>query len=150
MDPAAFDECCEIPGGCDSVYTFCCYLMQALGLLTSDAGRASFISIFTVSLSLSFDSKMKTFTSMRGFDTETFQIIVEFSGSSPCVGQNISHELKLRKISYLYSAMRHVSLLSLRCREEIDCTSVSDKGRRFSTSPIVVRSRKDASTLLEK
>lgn len=62
------------------------YLMQALGLLTSDAGRASFISIFTVSLSLSFDSKMKTFTSMRGFDTETFQIIVEFSGSSPCVG----------------------------------------------------------------
>ncbi|CAF2063932.1 unnamed protein product [Brassica napus] len=62
------------------------YLMQALGLLTSDAGRASFISIFTVSLSLSFDSKMKTFTSMKGFDTETFQIIVEFSGSSPCVG----------------------------------------------------------------
>lgn len=26
------------------------YLMQALGLLTSDAGRASFISMFTVSL----------------------------------------------------------------------------------------------------
>lgn len=27
------------------------YLMQALGLLTSDAGRASFISMFTVSFS---------------------------------------------------------------------------------------------------
>ncbi|KAF2606649.1 hypothetical protein F2Q68_00046242 [Brassica cretica] len=104
------------------------YLMQALGLLTTDAGRASFISIFT--------------------------IIVEFSGSSPCVGQNISHELKLRKISYLYSAMSVCTqtcvIAPLRCREEIDCTSVSDKGRRFSTSPIVVRSRKDASTLLEK
>ena len=46
--------------------------------------------------------------------------------------------------------LRHVSLLSLRCRGEIDCASVSDKGRRLSTSPIVVRSRKDASTLLEK
>ena len=28
------------------------YLMQALGLLTSDAGRASFLSMFTVSFSI--------------------------------------------------------------------------------------------------
>ncbi|KAI4357633.1 hypothetical protein L6164_001570 [Bauhinia variegata] len=66
------------------------YLMQALGLLTSDAGRASFISTFTVILVPLLDGMLGAVIPARTWFGAFMSIIgvgmLEASGSPPCVG----------------------------------------------------------------
>ncbi|CAI9296881.1 unnamed protein product [Lactuca saligna] len=66
------------------------YLMQALGLLTSDAGRASFISMFTVIVVPLIDGILGAVIPARTWFGALMSIIgvgmLECSGSSPCIG----------------------------------------------------------------
>lgn len=66
------------------------YLMQALGLLTSDAGRASFISTFTVVLVPLLDgmlgAEVPALTWFGAFISILGVGMLESSGSPPCVG----------------------------------------------------------------
>ncbi|KAF9587098.1 hypothetical protein IFM89_039681, partial [Coptis chinensis] len=65
------------------------YLMQALGLLTSDAGRASFISLFTVIVVPLLDgmlgAKVPALTWLGAFMSVLGVAMLETSGSPPCV-----------------------------------------------------------------
>ncbi|KAL0372718.1 UNVERIFIED_CONTAM: MLP-like protein [Sesamum calycinum] len=66
------------------------YIMQALGLLTSDAGRASFISMFTVVVVPLIDGMLGSAVPPRTWFGAFMSIIgvamLESSGSPPCVG----------------------------------------------------------------
>ncbi|KAL2233310.1 UNVERIFIED_CONTAM: hypothetical protein Sindi_1511000 [Sesamum indicum] len=66
------------------------YIMQALGLLTSDAGRASFISMFTVVVVPLIDGMLGSAVPPRTWFGALMSIIgvamLESSGSPPCVG----------------------------------------------------------------
>ncbi|XP_075482002.1 uncharacterized protein LOC142522467 [Primulina tabacum] len=66
------------------------YIMQALGLLTSDAGRASFISMFTVIIVPLIDGMLGSIIPARTWFGALMSIIgiamLECSGSAPCVG----------------------------------------------------------------
>ncbi|PIN09119.1 hypothetical protein CDL12_18295 [Handroanthus impetiginosus] len=66
------------------------YIMQALGLLTSDAGRASFISMFTVVVVPLIDGMLGSTIPARTWFGALMSIIgvalLESSGSPPCVG----------------------------------------------------------------
>ncbi|KVI05461.1 uncharacterized protein LOC112525356 [Cynara cardunculus var. scolymus] len=66
------------------------YLMQALGLVTSDAGRASFISMFTVIVVPLIDGMLGAVIPARTWFGALMSIIgvgmLECSGSPPCVG----------------------------------------------------------------
>ncbi|PWA64304.1 eamA domain-containing protein [Artemisia annua] len=66
------------------------YLTQALGLLTSDAGRASFISMFTVIVVPLIDGMLGSVIPTRTWFGALMSIIgvgmLECSGSPPCVG----------------------------------------------------------------
>ncbi|KAK2971338.1 hypothetical protein RJ640_026055 [Escallonia rubra] len=66
------------------------YLMQALGLLTSDAGRASFISMFTVIVVPLLDGMLGAIVPAHTWFGAFMSIIgvgmLESSGSPPCVG----------------------------------------------------------------
>ncbi|KAM7277348.1 hypothetical protein ACFE04_019214 [Oxalis oulophora] len=66
------------------------YLMQALGLLTSDAGRAAFISMFTVIVVPFLDGMLGAIIPTRTWFGALMSIIgvgmLESSGSPPCVG----------------------------------------------------------------
>ncbi|CAH2066654.1 unnamed protein product [Thlaspi arvense] len=66
------------------------YLMQALGLLTSDAGRASFISIFTIIVVPLLDGMLGAIIPARTWFGALMSILgvwmLESSGSSPCIG----------------------------------------------------------------
>lgn len=66
------------------------YMMQALGLLTSDAGRASFISMFTVIVVPIIDGMLGAVIPARTWFGALMSIIgvgmLECSGSSPCIG----------------------------------------------------------------
>uniref|UniRef100_A0A5B6YQQ3 EamA domain-containing protein n=1 Tax=Davidia involucrata TaxID=16924 RepID=A0A5B6YQQ3_DAVIN len=66
------------------------YLMQAIGLLTSDAGRASFISMFTVIVVPLLDGMLGAVVPARTWFGALMSILgvgmLESSGSPPCVG----------------------------------------------------------------
>ncbi|KAK1416057.1 hypothetical protein QVD17_31845 [Tagetes erecta] len=66
------------------------YLMQAFGLLTSDAGRASFISMFTVIVVPLIDGMLGAVIPARTWFGALMSVIgvgmLECSGSPPCVG----------------------------------------------------------------
>ncbi|KAL5763279.1 hypothetical protein ACOSP7_019543 [Xanthoceras sorbifolium] len=66
------------------------YLMQALGLLTSDAGRASFISMFTVIVVPLLDGMLGAIVPTRTWFGAVMSILgvamLESSGSPPSVG----------------------------------------------------------------
>ncbi|XP_071687211.1 uncharacterized protein [Rutidosis leptorrhynchoides] len=66
------------------------YLMQALALLTSDAGRASFIAMFTVIVVPLIDGMLGAVIPARTWFGALMSIIgvgmLESSGSPPCVG----------------------------------------------------------------
>ncbi|XP_010471093.1 PREDICTED: uncharacterized protein LOC104750930 [Camelina sativa] len=66
------------------------YLMQAIGLLTSDAGRASFISIFTIIVVPLLDGMLGAIIPARTWFGALMSILgvwmLESSGSSPCIG----------------------------------------------------------------
>ncbi|XP_002526034.2 uncharacterized protein LOC8258205 isoform X1 [Ricinus communis] len=66
------------------------YLTQALGLMTSDAGRASFISMFTVILVPLLDGMLGAVVPARTWFGALMSIIgvamLEFSGSPPNIG----------------------------------------------------------------
>ncbi|KAK9063685.1 hypothetical protein SSX86_017556 [Deinandra increscens subsp. villosa] len=66
------------------------YLMQAFGLLTSDAGRASFISMFTVIVVPLIDGMLGAAIPARTWFGALMSIVgvgmLECSGSPPCVG----------------------------------------------------------------
>ncbi|KAL9996658.1 putative EamA domain-containing protein [Helianthus debilis subsp. tardiflorus] len=66
------------------------YIMQAFGLLTSDAGRASFISMFTVIVVPLIDGMLGAVIPARTWFGALMSIIgvgmLECSGSPPCVG----------------------------------------------------------------
>lgn len=66
------------------------YLMQALGLLTSDAGRASFLSLFTVILVPLLDGMLgatvPTYTWFGALVSLLGVGMLESSGSPPCIG----------------------------------------------------------------
>ncbi|KAD2804208.1 hypothetical protein R6Q59_030296 [Mikania micrantha] len=70
------------------------YLMQAFGLLTSDAGRASFISMFTVIAVPLIDGFLGAVIPSRTWFGALMSIIgvgmLECSGSPPCVGDLFS------------------------------------------------------------
>nr|XP_043620657.1 uncharacterized protein LOC122592480 [Erigeron canadensis] len=88
------------------------YLMQALGLLTSDAGRASFIAMFTVIVVPLIDGMLGALIPARTWFGAFVSIIgvglLECSGSPPCVGDLLSflsalffgiHMLRTERIS---------------------------------------------------
>ncbi|GKE60037.1 putative EamA domain-containing protein, partial [Tanacetum coccineum] len=88
------------------------YLMQALALLTSDAGRASFISMFTVIVVPLIDGMVGAKIPARTWFGALVSIIgvglLESSGSPPCVGDLLSflsalffgiHMLRTERIS---------------------------------------------------
>lgn len=66
------------------------YLMQALGLLTSDAGRASFLAMFTVIVVPLLDGFLGAVVPARTWFGALVSLIgvgmLESSGSPPCVG----------------------------------------------------------------
>lgn len=66
------------------------YLMQALGLLTSDAGRASFISMFTVVVVPFLDGILGSVIPIYTWFGALMSLVgvgmLESSGSPPCVG----------------------------------------------------------------
>ncbi|PIA26550.1 hypothetical protein AQUCO_09100024v1 [Aquilegia coerulea] len=66
------------------------YLMQAIGLLTSDAGRASFISLFTVIIVPLLDGLLGAKIPVHTWFGVTMSVLgvamLESSGSPPCVG----------------------------------------------------------------
>ncbi|KAI4386488.1 hypothetical protein MLD38_004418 [Melastoma candidum] len=66
------------------------YISQALGMLTSDAGRASFLSMFTVILVPILDGMLGAFVPIHIWSGSFLSIIgvgmLESSGSPPCVG----------------------------------------------------------------
>ncbi|XP_020090070.1 uncharacterized protein LOC109711448 isoform X1 [Ananas comosus] len=66
------------------------YLAQAVGLLTSDAGRASFISAFTVIIVPLIDgiigAAVPAYTWVGAFVSLIGVAMLEFTGSPPCVG----------------------------------------------------------------
>ncbi|KAF8378620.1 hypothetical protein HHK36_029967 [Tetracentron sinense] len=66
------------------------YLMQALGLITSDAGRASFISLFTVIVVPLLDGMLGAIVPARTWFGALMSVVgvamLESSGSPPCVG----------------------------------------------------------------
>ncbi|KAM6548111.1 hypothetical protein CsatB_019787 [Cannabis sativa] len=66
------------------------YLMQAVGLLTSDAGRASFLSMLTVIVVPLLDGMLGAVVPARTWFAALMAIIgvamLESSGSPPCVG----------------------------------------------------------------
>ncbi|XP_022150064.1 uncharacterized protein LOC111018331 [Momordica charantia] len=66
------------------------YLMQAFGLLTSDAGRASFISILTVLVVPFLDGLLGAVVPARTWFGALMSVVgvamLESSGSPPCVG----------------------------------------------------------------
>ncbi|KAL5697412.1 hypothetical protein ACHQM5_030729 [Ranunculus cassubicifolius] len=66
------------------------YLMQALGLLTSDAGRASFISLFTVIIVPLIDGMLGATVPVYTWFGALMSLIgvgmLETSGSPPCIG----------------------------------------------------------------
>ncbi|KAJ9554233.1 hypothetical protein OSB04_018278 [Centaurea solstitialis] len=66
------------------------YLMQALGLVTSEAGRASFLSMFTVIVVPLIDGMLGAVIPTRTWFGALMSIIgvgmLECSGSPPCVG----------------------------------------------------------------
>ncbi|KAL8471041.1 hypothetical protein ACS0TY_033565 [Phlomoides rotata] len=66
------------------------YILQALGLLTSDAGRASFISMFTVIVVPLIDGMLGSVIPARTWFGALMSLIgvamLESSGSPPCIG----------------------------------------------------------------
>ncbi|GAA0159004.1 hypothetical protein LIER_38772 [Lithospermum erythrorhizon] len=66
------------------------YIMQALGLLTSDAGRASFLTMFTVLVVPFLDGLLGSIIPARTWFGAFMSIVgvalLESSGSPPCVG----------------------------------------------------------------
>ncbi|KAG8366732.1 hypothetical protein BUALT_Bualt17G0110000 [Buddleja alternifolia] len=66
------------------------YILQALGLLTSDAGRASFISMFTVLVVPFIDGMLGSTVPARTWFGALMSLIgvamLESSGSPPCIG----------------------------------------------------------------
>lgn len=66
------------------------YLMQALGLLTSDAGRASFLSMLTVIVVPLLDGMLGAVVPARTWFAALMSVLgvamLESSGSPPCVG----------------------------------------------------------------
>ncbi|KAF9674001.1 hypothetical protein SADUNF_Sadunf10G0082400 [Salix dunnii] len=70
------------------------YLTQALGLLTSDAGRASFISMFTVIMVPLLDGMLGAIVPAYTWFGALMSIVgvamLESSGSPPCVGSLVS------------------------------------------------------------
>ncbi|KAI3466978.1 hypothetical protein Pfo_023641 [Paulownia fortunei] len=66
------------------------YILQALGLLTSDAGRASFISMFTVIVVPLIDAMLGSAIPARTWFGALMSILgvamLESSGSPPCIG----------------------------------------------------------------
>ncbi|GLT99828.1 hypothetical protein SLE2022_172410 [Rubroshorea leprosula] len=88
------------------------YLMQALGLLTSDAGRASFLSMFTVIVVPLLDGILGAVVPACTWFGAVMSIIgvglLESSGSPPCVGDLLNflsavffgiHTLRTEQIS---------------------------------------------------
>ncbi|CAA0831251.1 Unknown protein [Striga hermonthica] len=66
------------------------YILQALGLLTSDAGRASFLSMFTVIVVPLIDGLLGSAVPTRTWFGALMSIVgvamLESSGSPPCIG----------------------------------------------------------------
>ncbi|KAL2347652.1 hypothetical protein Fmac_001652 [Flemingia macrophylla] len=100
------------------------YLMQALGLQTSDAGRASFLSMFTVIVVPVLDGMLGAVVPARTWFGALMSIVgvgmLESSGSPPCVGDLLNflsavffgvHMLRTEHISRSISKKKFMSLL---------------------------------------
>ncbi|KAJ1418425.1 EamA domain [Sesbania bispinosa] len=100
------------------------YLMQALGLQTSDAGRASFISMFTVIVVPLLDGMLGAVVPTRTWFGALMSILgvgmLESSGSSPSVGDLLNflsavffgvHMLRTEHISRSISKEKFLPLL---------------------------------------
>ncbi|CAJ1932435.1 unnamed protein product [Sphenostylis stenocarpa] len=100
------------------------YLMQALGLQTSDAGRASFLSMFTVIVVPLLDGLLGSAVPARTWFGALMSIVgvgmLESSGSSPCVGDLLNflsavffgiHMLRTEHISRSISKKKFLPLL---------------------------------------
>ncbi|KAK4263967.1 hypothetical protein QN277_029312 [Acacia crassicarpa] len=100
------------------------YLMQALGLLTSDAGRASFVSMFTVIVVPLIDGILGAEIPARIWFGAIISILgvgmLESSGSPPCVGDLLNflsavsfgvHMLRTEHISRSISKEKFLPLL---------------------------------------
>ncbi|ESW25398.1 hypothetical protein PHAVU_003G032200 [Phaseolus vulgaris] len=100
------------------------YLMQALGLQTSDAGRASFLSMFTVIVVPLLDGLLGAAVPTRTWFGAVMSIVgvgmLESSGSSPCVGDLLNflsavsfgiHMLRTEHISRSISKEKFLPLL---------------------------------------
>ncbi|TKY69308.1 membrane protein [Spatholobus suberectus] len=100
------------------------YLMQALGLQTSDAGRASFLSMFTVIVVPLLDGLLGAVVPARTWFGALISIVgvgmLESSGSSPCVGDLLNflsavffgvHMLRTEHISRSISKEKFLPLL---------------------------------------
>ncbi|KAL6186937.1 hypothetical protein ACLB2K_043055 [Fragaria x ananassa] len=79
------------------------YLMQALGLLTSDAGRASFLSMFTVIIVPLLDGMLGAIVPARVWFGALMSILgvglLESSGSPPSVGDLLNFKREREHIS---------------------------------------------------
>ncbi|XP_027362756.1 uncharacterized protein LOC113870361 [Abrus precatorius] len=100
------------------------YLMQALGLQTSDAGRASFLSMFTVIVVPLLDGLFGAVVPTRTWFGALMSIVgvgmLESSGSPPCVGDLLNflsavffgiHMLRTEHISRNISKEKFLPLL---------------------------------------
>ncbi|RDX64894.1 hypothetical protein CR513_56498, partial [Mucuna pruriens] len=100
------------------------YLMQALGLQTSDAGRASFLSMFTVIVVPLLDGLLGAVVPARTWFGALMSIVgvgmLESSGSPPCVGDLLNflsavffgvHMLRTEHISRSISKEKFLPLL---------------------------------------
>ncbi|XP_029127222.1 uncharacterized protein LOC109798993 isoform X2 [Cajanus cajan] len=100
------------------------YLMQALGLQTSDAGRASFLSMFTVIVVPLLDGMLGAVVPARTWFGALMSIVgvgmLECSGSPPCVGDLLNflsavffgvHMLRTEHISRSISKQKFLPLL---------------------------------------
>ncbi|KAJ8547003.1 hypothetical protein K7X08_004454 [Anisodus acutangulus] len=100
------------------------YLMQAIGLLTSDAGRASFLSMLTIVVVPLLDGMLGSVIPARtwfGALMSMFGVVMlESSGSPPCVGDLLNflsalffgvHMLRTEHISRSTSKEDFISLL---------------------------------------
>ncbi|KAK7407501.1 hypothetical protein VNO78_09454 [Psophocarpus tetragonolobus] len=100
------------------------YLMQAVGLQTSDAGRASFLSMFTVIVVPLLDGLLGAIIPSRTWFGALMSIVgvglLESSGSSPCVGDLLNflsavffgiHMLRTEHISRSISKEKFLPLL---------------------------------------
>lgn len=100
------------------------YLTQALGLLTSDAGRASFISMFTVIVVPLLDGMLGAVVPAHTWFGALMSVLgvamLESSGSPPCVGDLLNflsavffgvHMLRTEHISRSTTKKNFLSLL---------------------------------------